>query len=70
MDFFRASVYMIFHFIFQTILSTLQYTANIELHIIWYLFGDEEQSDGEYLFCIVYVLLMAVYGLVFNLLLK
>lgn len=37
---------------------------------IWYLFGDEEQSDGEYLFCIVYVLMMAVYGLVFKLLLK
>lgn len=36
---------------------------------IWYLFG-EEQSDCEYLFCIVYVLLMTVYGLVTKLLLK
>lgn len=36
---------------------------------IWYLFGDEE-SDSEYLFYIVYVLMMVVYGLVFKLLLK
>lgn len=73
-NFLRISFVLLFiwfSFLFsQTILSTLQYTANIELHIIWYLFGDEEQSDGEYLFCIVYVLMMAVYGLVFKLLLK
>lgn len=39
----------------QTILSKWQYSVNITLHIICYLFGDEEQSDGEYLFCIVCV---------------
>lgn len=38
----------------QTILSKLQYSV-IKLHIISYLFGDEEQSDGEYLFCVVCV---------------
>lgn len=37
------------------------------LHIICHLFSDEEQSDGEYLFCIVSVL-MTVCGLVFKLL--
>lgn len=42
----------------------------MELHIIWYLFGDKEQSDGGYLFCIVHVFMMAVCGLVFKLLLK
>lgn len=51
----------------QTILSKWQYSLNITLHIICYLFGDEEQSDGEYLFCIVSVL-MTVCELVFKLL--
>lgn len=41
-------------FIF-TNLSKLQYSVKIKLHIICYLFGEEEQSDGEYLFCLVCV---------------
>lgn len=53
-------------FIF-TNLSKLQYSVNIKLHIICYLFGEEEQSDGVYF---VSSVLMTVCELVFKLLLN
>lgn len=50
---------MIFLFIFPNYFEYIAIHWEYWAAYIGYLFG-EEQSDGEYLFCIVYVLMMAV----------